>query len=164
MVSEKINLKGKFIFEQWRGGVMIDSWESLNTVMNAGRDKILDTAIGGASQIATWYVGLVDNASFTAIAAGDASASHAGWIENQDYSESVRQTYTPAASASQSITNTASKATFTMNGTKVINGAFVISVSTKGGTTGTLLSASSFSSTRSVISGDILRVTYVFND
>lgn len=162
--DEEVKVLGKFHFEQWRDGVMIDEWECPNTVTNLGRNSILDTAIGGVTQIATWYVGLIDNASFSAIAAADTSASHAGWLESTAYSESVRQTYTPAAASSQSITNSASKATFTINGTATINGAFLISNSTKGGTTGTLLCAASFGSTRAVLSGDTLRVTYSISD
>lgn len=161
---DKTQVRGHFHFEHWRDGVMLDEWDTPNTVTNVGRNSILDTAIGGVTQIATWYVGLIDNASFSAIAAADTMASHAGWIESAAYSESVRQTYTPAAASSQSITNTASKATFSINGTATINGAFINSVSTKSGSTGTLLCAASFSGTRAVISGDTLRVTYSISD
>lgn len=155
---------GVFHIEQDRGGVEIAEWDAPNTVMNLGRNSILDTSIGGVTQIAVWDVGLIDNSGFSAIAAADTSASHAGWTESTAYSESVRQTYTPAAASSQSITNSASKATFTINGTATINGAFIISNSTKGGTTGTLLCAASFGSTRAVLSGDTLRVTYSISD
>lgn len=162
--DEKMKVRGRFHFEQWRDGILIDEWECPNTVTNLGRNSILDTAIGGVAQITTWYVGLIDNASFSAIAAADTPGSHAGWLESVAYSESVRQTYTPAAASSQSVTNSASKATFTINGTATINGAFIISNSTKSGTTGTLLCAASFSGTRAVISGDTLRVTYSISD
>jgi len=63
------------------------------------------------------------------------------------------------------VTNTASKAVFTINGTTTVGGAFLTSNDTKGGTTGTLFSAADFQSPgdRSVVSGDILNVTYTFS-
>ena len=63
------------------------------------------------------------------------------------------------------VTNSASKAAFTMNATTTVGGAFLTSNNTKGGTTGTLFSAADFSSPgdRSVVSGDILNVTYTFS-
>jgi hypothetical protein len=52
-----------------------------------------------------------------------------------------------------------------MNGTVTIAGAFLISNSTKSGTTGILFSASTFQSpgARAVVSGDTLNVTYEFS-
>jgi hypothetical protein len=63
------------------------------------------------------------------------------------------------------ITNSASPAAFTINGTTTVGGAFLISNSTKGGTTGTLFSAADFASPgdRSVANGDTLNVTYTFS-
>jgi hypothetical protein len=62
-------------------------------------------------------------------------------------------------------TNSASPATFTINATSTIAGAFLTSISTKGGTTGILFSASDFSSPgdRAVVSGDTLSVTYTLS-
>jgi hypothetical protein len=63
------------------------------------------------------------------------------------------------------IDNSGSVAVFTMNATVTIAGAFLISNSTKSGTTGTLFSVSTFQSpgARSVVSGDTLNVTYEFS-
>ena len=61
--------------------------------------------------------------------------------------------------AAGSIDNTASKATYSINGTATIAGAFITSDNTKSGTTGTIYGAVDFSSARSVISGDTLEVT-----
>jgi hypothetical protein len=62
-------------------------------------------------------------------------------------------------------TNSASPAQFNINGTATIAGAFLSSNSTKSGTTGTLFSASKFTSPgdRAVSSGDTLNVTYTFS-
>jgi hypothetical protein len=60
------------------------------------------------------------------------------------------------------MTNSASRASFVFNATKTIYGAFLISNSTKGGTTGTLFSAARFATAKSVESGDELLLTYTF--
>jgi hypothetical protein len=63
------------------------------------------------------------------------------------------------------ITNTASPAAFNINDTATVGGAFLISNSTKSGTTGILFSASDFAAPgdRVVASGDTLNVTYTFS-
>jgi hypothetical protein len=62
-------------------------------------------------------------------------------------------------------TNSASPATFSINATTVVGGAFLTSNNTKGGSTGTLYSAADFSAPgdRSVVSGDTLSVTYTLS-
>src|SRR3972149_7153411 len=64
----------------------------LNGITNVGVHYLLevgfrDGVAPNPAQIATWYAGLIDNASFTAVAAGDTSASHAGWVEADEYDE-----------------------------------------------------------------------------
>jgi hypothetical protein len=87
-------------------------------------------------------------------------SSHAGWSEvHTQYSEGTRPALTLGTVAAGSVSNTASKATFTITGTATVAGAFVTSNSTKNGTTGTLYGATDFSSSRGVESGDSLQVT-----
>ena len=131
-----------------------------NLVVNTGLDYLLDAGLSGGTQISTWYVGLTDDSP--TIAAGDTSASHAGWAEATGYSESVRQTWTDAGVSSQSVTNSASKATFSINASDTIGGAFLISESTKGGTSGTLYAVGAFSADRGVVDTDSLEVTATF--
>ncbi|MEP7313731.1 MAG: hypothetical protein ABI859_14185, partial [Pseudomonadota bacterium] len=130
----------------------------LNLVTTVGKNDILTQYFKGSAYTAAWYVGLIDNASFSAVAAGDTMASHSGWIEAVPYSNATRPALTLGTAASGSIDNSASKASYTINATATINGAFCNTVSTKSGTTGTLYSAGSFGATRSVISGDTLNV------
>jgi len=133
-----------------------------NLVVNEGLNSNLNVYLGATAKIATWYVGLIDNAGFTAIAAGDTAAQingSNGWSELGAYSEAVRQTFTPGVSTAQSLDNSASKAVFNMNATAVVNGAFLVSSDVKAGTTGTLYGAASFSSVKNVDNGDTLNVT-----
>ena len=130
-----------------------------NLVTTGGKNDLLNQYFTGSAYTAAWYVGLVDNAGFAAIAATDTSAAHAGWTEAQYYSQTTRPALTLAAASGGSITNSASEATYSINGGGgTVNGAFVISNSTKGGATGVLYSAGSFAATRTVASGDTLTV------
>lgn len=133
-----------------------------NLVVDEGLDEILEQFFNGATYTALHYIGLTDGTP--TVAAGDTMASHAGWAEVTAYSESVRQTYNPAAAASKSITNSASKAVFSVNGTATAGGLFMTTVNTKGGSTGVLVSAGAFAEgDKAVDSGDTLNVTATYN-
>lgn len=146
-------------------------WEtkSHNLVVNVGLKDMNDKYFTGSTYTAAWFVGLITGpGSGTTFAAGDTAASHAGWTENVGYSNATRPaaTFGAATTADPSvISNSASPASFNINATSVIAGAFLISNNTKSGTTGILFSASDFQSPgdRSVVSGDTLNVTYTFN-
>jgi hypothetical protein len=127
-----------------------------NLVTTEGLNHVLSSTLDGGTQITAWYVGLKGTGS---AAAGDTMASHAGWTEDQNYSQSVRQTLTLGTASAGSIDNSASKATYSINATTTIAGAFITSDSTKGGTSGTLYGVVDFASSRAVISGDTLEVT-----
>lgn len=135
-----------------------------NLVVNEGLDDILDKYFKGSSYTAGWFVGLVDNAGFTAIAAGDTAAGIAAspgnaWDELTNYTEGVRQTLTLGTVSGQSVDNSASKASFSINATVTIKGAFAVTNNTKGGGTGVLYGAAAFVASRAAESGDTLNVT-----
>ncbi len=141
-------------------------WEDSfhNVVVNEGLNYILDVMfVGATTDIDPFYVGLTD--ATPSVVAGDTAAQIDGtnsWAEVQTYDEAVRQTYTDVRS-SQSVSNTASPAVFTISGTVTVGGAFMASVSTKGGTTGTLLCGGAFTGgNRAVVDDDTLTVTYTF--
>lgn len=140
-----------------------------NLITDEGLDDILDKYLKGSSYSATWFVGLIDNASFTAIAAGDTAAQITtgatgsnAWGEVSEYDEATREALTLGSVSSQSVDNSASKASFSINATITLKGAFIISNSTKLGTTGTLYGAAAFAATRAAESGDTLNVTATF--
>jgi hypothetical protein len=144
------------------------SADSKNLVVNAGLAYMAGTALTSVTQITTWYIGLYGAGASNTPAAGDTMASHAGWTEIVPYSNATRvtATFVTATTANPSVvTNAASPATFTIDATATVGGAFLTSDSTKNGTTGTLFSAADFAAPgdRSVVSGDILSVTYTFS-
>lgn len=140
--------------------------EEDNLVVNVGLQYMAGVALTSTSQITTWYLGLITGPGVTTNAA-DTMASK-GWTEFTGYSNSTRvsPSFTAATNANPSVvTNSGSPANFTINASGTVGGAFLTSNDTKGGTTGTLFSEKAFSSPgdRSVVSGDILAVTYTFS-
>ena len=145
-------------------------WEaqSKNLVVNVGLQYMAGSALTSVTQITTWYLGLYGAGASNTPAAGDTMSSHAGWTEVVAYSNATRvaATFATATTANPSVvTNSASPATFNINGTTTVGGAFLTSGSAKSGTTGTLFSAADFGSPgdRSVVNSDTLSVTYTFS-
>ena len=158
MENQLFKAKGIYSFELVRDGEVIDAWDETNIVVNGGLDYILDSALSNGTSYATHYVVLFSN-NYTPIAT--TVITDLTQVTTK-VTESVRPTWTEAGVTSQSITNTASPAAFTFNASETIYGAGLVhGSSTKGDTASTsLMSASKFTSSRAVISGDILNVTY----
>ena len=135
-----------------------EKWRELNDnlIVTVGLNDLLDKYFKGSTYTAAWYIGL--KGTGTALAA-DTMSSHSSWAVDANYSESVRQTLTLGTPSSGSVSNSASKASFSINGTTTIYGAFLTSSNTKSGTAGTLYGVVDFGSSRAVISGDTLEIT-----
>jgi len=127
-----------------------------NLVVTEGRNLLLDNSFNAAASSVNWYVGLKGSGT---PAAGDTMASHSTWSEITPYSNSTRPQWVKnGAASSGSMSNSSSKASFSINATSTVYGAFMTSDNTKGGTTGKLYGAGDFATSRSVISGDTLNV------
>jgi len=142
--------------------------EAPNLVVNVGLQDMNAKYFTGSAYTAAWYIGLYGAAATNNPAAGDTMSSHAGWTEVVAYSQATRPacTFGTPTTANPSVaTNSASPATFSINATTTVGGAFLTSNSTKSGTTGTLYSAADFSSPgdRAVTNGDTLSVTYTLS-
>jgi hypothetical protein len=142
--------------------------ETPNLVVNVGLQDMNSKYFTGSSYTAAWYLGLYGAGASNDPAASDTMSSHAGWTEVTAYSQSTRPacSFGSATAADPSvISNSGSPATYSINGTTTVGGAFLTSNSTKGGTSGILFSAADFQSPgdRSVVSGDTITVTYTFS-
>jgi len=131
-----------------------------NLVVNQGLDDLLDVTLSGATQDTTWFVGLMS--ATPTPAAGDTLASHAGWTEVTAYDETNRVAWVDAGAASQSITNSASPAVFTISANSTdVGGAFLAGVNT--GTGGRLYADGAFTAgNKSLDDNDTLTVTATF--
>ena len=142
--------------------------EALNLVVNVGLQDMNAKYFTGSAYTAAWYIGLYGAGASNTPAAGDTMSSHAGWTEVTAYSQATRPacTFGTPTTANPSVaTNSASPATFSINATTTVGGAFLTSNNTIGGTTGTLYSAADFSAPgdRAVTNGDTLSVTYTLS-
>jgi len=137
-----------------------------NLVVNTGLQDMNTKFFTGSAYTAAWYIGLVNGTSTTTtFSGGDTLATHAGWTENSSYAGNRKAaSFSTATLADPSnINNSASAASFTMSANATIAGAFLANVAT--GTSGLLFSAADFQSPgdRTVVSGDVLNITYSFN-
>lgn len=157
--------RGVFTIEHLRkqaDGTMkkIAEYEAHNDVTNGGKDNALDVLFDAATQITTWYMGLVNNSGFTGFADADTMASHAGWTEFITYSQAARVTIVFEAASGQAISNSVTAATFDITASGTLHGIFVTSGSAKSGTTGTLWATAAFAANIPVANTDQLKITY----
>jgi hypothetical protein len=156
----KLKIGGHFKFECFDpDGTLVWTEECDNGVTTAALDDINNVYFGAGTQKTTWYAGLIDNASFSALQSSDTMSSHSGWIENAGYSNANRPTWGVGASSGNVITN-ASAMSFNINATVTIRGAFLVSNNTISGTSGVLWATGTFGSNQSLVNGQVLRVTY----
>jgi len=158
----ELNIGGTFTYEHVRDGNVIDTWKDENKVVDEGLTYVLGNALDGSTaSITSWYIGLFKN-NYTVLNTTTAANITADGGESQtDYSETGRPAWIEANVSALSITNSASPAVFTFTAvTTLLYGAFLISNATKGATTGTLLAASQFGASRTMLQNDILNVTY----
>ena len=138
-------------------------WEDdiKNLVTTVGKNFTLDTTLGNTAGGAV-VMGL--KGTGTAVVA-DTQASHASWLEvgGTNAPAYTRNRPTPSfSSASAGSKTTSSAVSFSMTSTGTVAGCFINigGSATKDSTTGTLFSAGDFSSSKSVVNGDTIAVTY----
>ncbi len=134
-----------------------------NLVVNEGLDYLLEAGLADGTQQSNWYVGLL----------GSSPSPAAGWTKTEvgaadftAYSEATLPAWTPGAVSGQSVSNTASKASFSINAdTQTIGGAYLASANTKAveGGAAVIYSAGAFTGgNKSADNGDTLEVTATF--
>ena len=115
--------------------------------------------IAGQSTSTSWYLGL-GTASYTpsSTATGATIASLVG--EFTGYTETTRPVFVKPEVTGTTISNSASNAVFTVNAGATITNAFLITDSTKNGTSGKALSVVALTQSRPVVSGDTIKLEY----
>jgi hypothetical protein len=168
--DETIKLVGTFTVEcVGPDGKVKWTDEIKNTVVTVGKNLMLSTLLQGAAYTVTGpFMGLISSTSFSAIAAADTMASHAGWLEagtaNAPTYTAPRKTAAFSAPSGGSI-SLSSALSFAITGTGTVKGAFIVlgtgALSTIDNTAGTLLSAGLFTGgDKAVANGDTLNVSY----
>lgn len=128
-----------------------------NGLCTVGINKALEVMFRLDTQLAAFYVGLIDDTSFSAVSSADTMSSHGGWIEFTGFSGANRPAWGPIAAAAGSMTNTTAFS-YTLTSDATLRGVFVTSGQAKSGTSGTIWATAL--QTRSVTNGDTLQGTY----
>lgn len=124
-----------------------------NLIPQAGVDHVAGLIRGsGPTPISSWYMGLFENNYVPT--SGVTAADLPGVVgECTAYNEATRPAWNHQYDGVSVIDNTLDLATFTMNADKRIYGAFIVSVSVKGGNTGLLFSIARFDTPRDLTAG-----------
>jgi hypothetical protein len=140
-----------------------------NVVCTLGKNVMLDAALAGSAYTVVGpYMGLISSTSYSAVAAADTMASHAGWLEAGGANA---PTYTaPRKTCAWSAASAGSKAlsaslSYAITGSGTVKGCFIVygtgALSTIDNTAGTLYSAGLFTGgDQPVVNGNTLAVSY----
>lgn len=145
-------------------GRLVDSWTQKNLIPTAGLNHMLSVTLKGATPVATWYGGVYEG-DYTPLATDTAASLPGDATESTAYDETTRPALVFGTVAGGAVDNSSNKLTYTFNATKSIRGFGMFSVSTKGATSGTLLSVVRFKDgggtpvTKAVDAGAVLQVT-----
>ena len=155
---------------EYFGRVNGGAWakEGDNLIPTEGLAHILNVALGTAAKPAGLYLALFSGATAPAANWGAASfAAVASEIVSQTegYTTATRPVWTPVNTNTGSIDNLASVASLTIATASQLNvtGAALLTNSTRGGTTGALVSASLYAAPRVFQNGDIYELGYRIN-
>lgn len=132
----RIDPRGKFVVAHYRNGKRLNEYVFPNGITNEGKNRLLDVMFHGTTQLTTWYLGLIDNSGYSALAAGDnydnINQAGNGWDEFDDYTDGnnsnnagTRPLWDEGAASSQSITN-GSVAIFDITSAGTVKGVFVV--------------------------------------
>jgi hypothetical protein len=169
-------------FEKTDGGILIhnaimargmythsvnggDEETDKNLIPDEGIAHILGVALSDDVRVATWYLAVFSGAVTPAAnwTAANFTANSSEITSNTEgYSDTTRREWVPGVVTGGVLDNLASKAVFNIACTTTINisGVGMLSSNTKGGTTGTLVSATRFSAARTLNDTDAFELGY----
>lgn len=183
-LESSFSIGGKFHVEHFRLGQKIGDYLCTNGVANEGLNHLLNGYFDLAGVVTAWYMGLVDNANFTALAVGDTydniDQAGNGWDEFKTYTDNAnssstvtRPVWNPDAASAQSISNS-SQVIFDVTGSATVKGLFIVG-SESGSTAvpankgdhasdGILWATALFDQgDTAVVNGDQLKITYTIS-
>lgn len=139
-----------------------------NRIVTEGLAFLLNVALGSTAKPGGLYLALFSGA--TAPAANWSASSFAAVASEivsmtEGYTAATRPVWTPVNTSTGSIDNMAAVASLTMATATQLNvtGAAMLTSSARGGTTGTLISASQYAAPRVFQAGDVYELGYRIN-
>ena len=149
-------------FDRINGG----EWQTThNLVVNEGLAHLLNVAMGTTAKPAGYYLALFSGATAPAAnwtAANFSSVAAEIVSMTEGYTNATRPQWTPQNTSTNSIDNfnAVAKVTIATSSQLTVTGAAMLTNSTKGGTTGTLISASKYTAARVFQNGDEYEIGY----
>lgn len=164
MPRAKVRFEGRYTHHV--NGREQESQTDHNLIPTEGLNHMLGVVLYSTSKISTWYLApfsgnVTPGNSWTA--ANFTSTATEITSTTDGYEEATRQAFVPAAPSGGTITSTASKAEFTIamsSGNLTVYGVGLLSNSTRGSTSGVLISASRFGTARVLSDTDLWSVGY----
>ena len=140
------------------GPIIMDN----NLITNEGLNHFLGVTLAAVSANPTWYIGIFEGNYTPQPTDTGANISTNSTESNNFAAPTVRKTYTIDAGdpTGQALSNFDAKASFTMDATTTIYGAFLISDSVVNGTSGVCVAASRFAAQRDLVDTDEFLVGY----
>jgi len=131
-----LQLKGKYVVQHWRNGKRINEFHFHNDITNEAKNTLFDVQFHAQTAITVWYLSLIDNAGYTALAVTDTyddiDQAANGWDEFQSYTDpgngdsaTTRPIWTEDAASGQSITNS-SVVVFDITGSGTVKGLLLV--------------------------------------
>lgn len=152
---------GVHVREHFRNYRVIDTETVHNLVPIEGLNHIVGVVVKQATQVPAWYIGLFEG-NYAPVPGDTAATFPTAAVECLTYAPNTRPAFAAGPIAGGAADNTANRAEFTFTAAKMVYGAFLAPVATKGGVTGPLLSAARFAEPKAVAVDDVLRVTATF--
>lgn len=143
-----------------------EPWEvSPNLITTEGIAHMLNVAMGAKAKAAGYYLALFSGATAPAAnwtAANFASVASEVVSMTEGYTNATRPLWNPSETAGNSIDNMTNVAQLTIATSSQLNvtGSALLTNSTKGGTTGVLVSATKYAAARTFQDGDVFSVGY----
>ena len=188
ILPSQLDIRGIIKYEHFRDGMKIKEGEVDNGITVEGKNFLLNLAFHGGdgpAKILLWHIGLIDNASFSALdetdTYDDINQVGNGWDEWIDYTDAnnsnsvlTRPEWTEGAASSKSITTDTPQAIYDVVAAgdgDVVYGVFICGGpdadtkddDTAGSPPNILWSTAAFSATINVQTSDQLKVTYTLS-
>lgn len=133
---DSLYIRGKFAVEHWYRGKLIGLYPCHNDTTNEGKNRFLNISFHKYTAITSWYMSLIDNVGYTAVAATDIytniGLSGNTWSEFSSYTDTnngenatTRPLWLADPASGPSIANT-TKILFTSTAVGVVKGIFVV--------------------------------------
>lgn len=155
---------------EYFGRVNGASWEKEgdNLITTEGLAHILNVALGSTAKPAGYFLALFSGSATPAAnwtAASFAATANEITSMTEGYTAATRPAWTPGTATTGQIDNMAAVASVTIATAASLNvtGAALLTNSTRGGTTGVLVSASKYAAARTFQNGDTYEIGYRLN-